>query len=153
MNYLGNQDILKNKKTAFLCSRKCPSGIILKTLDWAKERKNAGDCVISGFHSQIEKDVFDILLKGTQPIILVLARGLMKKIPADLLREVEKKRLLIVSPFEERNNRVTQENANMRNKIMIEMADEIFVAYKTEGGNLEKMLFEIQNKEIKSLSW
>ncbi|MBP7509931.1 MAG: DNA-binding protein [Prolixibacteraceae bacterium] len=125
----------------------------MKIPDWANERKNAGDCVIPGFHSQIEKDVFDILLKGTQPIILVPARGLMKKIPADLLREVEKKRLLIVSPFEERNNRVTQENANMRNKIMIEMADEIFVAYKTEGGNLDKMLFEIQNKEIKSLSW
>ena len=29
----------------------------------AKARKNAGDCVVSGLHSQIEKDVFDIAIR------------------------------------------------------------------------------------------
>jgi hypothetical protein len=45
-------------KTAFLCSRKCPSDVVLKSLDRAIEQKNNGECVISGFHSRIEKDIF-----------------------------------------------------------------------------------------------
>ncbi len=64
MEYSGNKEILKNHKTAFLCSRKCPADIVLKSLDWAKNKKDKGECVISCFHSRIEKDVFDILLKG-----------------------------------------------------------------------------------------
>ncbi len=74
--YLGNREIVDCYKTAFLCSRVCPSHIILKSLDWAREQKEAGNCIISGFHTTIERDVFDILIRGEQPIILVLARGM-----------------------------------------------------------------------------
>jgi hypothetical protein len=66
---LGSIDILKLHKTAFLCSRKCPADIVLKSYDWAIERREKGECVISGFHSKIEKDVLHYLLKGAQPII------------------------------------------------------------------------------------
>jgi len=62
ISYFGNKNILKKHKTAFLCSRKCPSDVVIKSLDWAVEKKNNGDCIISGFHSRIEKDVFNILL-------------------------------------------------------------------------------------------
>jgi len=41
MKYLGNKDIINNYKTAFLCSRKCPADIVLKSLDWAKEKNRA----------------------------------------------------------------------------------------------------------------
>ena len=32
---LGNMDLLKLHKTAFLCSRKCPAAVVLKAYDWA----------------------------------------------------------------------------------------------------------------------
>ncbi len=70
--------MLKLPKTTFLCSRKVPASIVLKCYDWAIEQREAGNCIISGFHSQIERDVLHYLLKGTQPIILALARGLKK---------------------------------------------------------------------------
>ena len=66
MKYIGNQQILSIQKTAFLCSRKIPASVVLKCYDWAIEQRVAGKCVISGFHSQIEKDVFHYLLKGKQ---------------------------------------------------------------------------------------
>ncbi|HHT9146151.1 MAG TPA: DNA-binding protein, partial [Candidatus Wunengus sp. YC61] len=78
LNYVGNKQLLENYKIAFLCSRKCPADIILKSYDWAIEQREKGVCVISGFHSKIEIDVLHYLLKGTQPIILALARGLKK---------------------------------------------------------------------------
>lgn len=63
MEYLGNNEILNNNKIGFLCSRKVPANIILKTYDWAVAQRDKGIRIVSGFHSKIEKDVFEILMK------------------------------------------------------------------------------------------
>jgi predicted Rossmann fold nucleotide-binding protein DprA/Smf involved in DNA uptake len=140
ISYFGNKNILEAHKTAFLCSRKCPSEIVIKSLDWAVEKKNTGQCVISGFHSRIEKDVFNILLKGTQPIILVLARGMKTNWPKEIKTAVNQERLLVISPFKKNITRNTQETANIRNKYMLQIADEIYIPYYTPNGNLDKLL-------------
>ncbi len=140
MEYFGNKEILKLHKTAFFCSRKCPADIILKSLDWAKNMKDKGKCVISGSHSTIEKDVFDILLKGTQPMIMVLARGMKKQWSGDEKKAVEKGRLLVMSPFKKKIIYITQKTANKRNRIIADIADEIFLAYAMPDGNLDKFL-------------
>lgn len=138
--YFGNKNILKEHKTAFLCSRKCTSEAVIKSLDWAVQKKNNKECVISGFHSRIEKDVFNILLKGTQPIILVLARGMKTHWPLEIKHALEQNRLLVISPFEKTIKWTTQETANIRNKYMIEIADKIFIPYCIPNGNLDKLI-------------
>lgn len=140
---LGNTDILKLHKTAFLCSRKCPADIVLKSYDWAIEQREKAVCVISGFHSKIEKDVLHYLLKGEQPIILALARGFKKRLEPELIKALDNNRLLMITPFEEKAKRVTSETANLRNHLMAELADEIFIAYTSKGGNLESLVSEI----------
>jgi len=150
LSYFGNKNIMKNHKTAFLCSRKCPSDIIIKSLDWARDKKNNGDCIISGFHSRIEKDVFDILMKGKQPIILVLARGMKKHWPIEIKKAIEEERLLVISPFDKNIKYITQETANIRNELMTKIADEIFIAYYTPNGNLHELVKKIKGKKIKS---
>lgn len=144
VSYFGNRSILETHKTAFLCSRKCPSEVVIKSLDWAVEKKNNGQCVISGFHSRIEKDVFNILLKGKQPIILVLARGMKMHWPQEIKAAVKKERLLVISPFEKSITRTTQETANIRNKYMIEIADETYMPYYTPNGNLDKLIKKLE---------
>jgi len=64
LSFLGNKEILNRHKVAFICSQKCPSNLILKSYDWAIEPRDKGVCVISGFHSKIETDFLDFLLKG-----------------------------------------------------------------------------------------
>ena len=64
---LGNEMLLELKKTAFLCSRKIPASTVLKCYDWAIAQREAGNCIISGFHSQIEKYPSD------QPILTTFA--------------------------------------------------------------------------------
>lgn len=54
-------------KTAFLCSRNVPAAVVLKCFDWAIAQREAGRCVISGFHSRLEKDVLAYLLKPFPP--------------------------------------------------------------------------------------
>ena len=145
LKYTGNKQILENHKIAFLCSRKCPADIILKSYDWAIEQREKGVCVISGFHSKIEKDVLHYLLKGSQPIILVLARGLKKRLEPELREALDKNRLLLITQFSGNTKRVTIETANRRNRFMAELADEIFVAYASQGGNIEKLITDISH--------
>jgi hypothetical protein len=137
---LGNTELLKLSKTAFLCSRKVPARIVLKCYDWAIEQREQGKCIISGFHSQLEKDVFHYLLKGKQPIIIALARGLKKKIEPNLQEALDDGRILFVTPFTKETKRVTEETATIRNKMMIELADEIVVGFTNDGGSLSKLL-------------
>ena len=142
MEYQGNKELLKLHKTAFLCSRKVPASVVLKCYDWAIAQREAGNCVISGFHSQIEKDVLHYLLKGNQPIIVVLARGLKEKIEPELQVSLDAGRLLIISPFDKSVKRVTEKTAEIRNKYMIQLADQISVGYASKGGNLENLLLQ-----------
>lgn len=149
MEYLGNRELLKQNKTAFLCSRKIPASAVLKCYDWAIEQREKGNCVISGFHSQLEKDVFHYLLKGNQPIIIALARGLKEKIEPELAKPLEEGRILIISPFEKTVKRVTEQTAEIRNKMMIELADNITVGYASERGKLESLLKQTKKEIIR----
>lgn len=138
--HLGNIELMKVYKTAFLCSRKIPASVVLKCYDWAIAQRDAGNCVISGFHSKLEKDVFHYLLKGKQPIIMVLARGLKQKIESELNKQLDQGRLLIISPFPIEIKRVTEETSAIRNKVMIELADSVVVGFANENGSLQKVL-------------
>ena len=137
---LGNTELLKLRKIAFLCSREIPATAVLKCYDWAIEQRENGNCVISGFHSKIEKDVFHYLLAGTQPVIMALARGMKDKIEPELKTAIDSGRLLIVTPFENSVKHISEETAEKRNRLMIELADEIVVGYASKGGMLESML-------------
>lgn len=137
---LGNIDLLKLPKTAFLCSRKVPASAVLKCYDWAIEQRENGNCVISGFHSQIEKDVLHYLLKGQQPIILALARGLKEKLEPEFEKPIQQGRLLIITPFDKTIKRVTEQTAQARNNMMINLADSITVGYASADGSLKNLL-------------
>ncbi len=137
---IGNPELLKLSKTAFLCSRKVPASIVLKCYDWAIAQREAGNCVISGFHSQLEKDVLHYLLKGQQPIILVLARGLKKKVELEFEQPLNDGRMLIISPFESSVTRASEVTAAARNKLMIELGDELYIGHASTGGSLDKLL-------------
>ncbi len=143
---LGNIEILQFHKTAFFCSRKIASSAVLKCYDWAIEQREKGNCVISGFHSKIEKDVLHYLLKGTQPIIVALARGLKERIEPAFQKPLEQGRLLIITPFAKEVKRVSQQTAQVRNKMMVEVADEIVVGFINERGRLQKVIEQASKK-------
>jgi len=144
----GNIELLNLPKTAFLCSRNIPASAVLKCYDWAIEQRDKGTCVISGFHSKIEKDVFHYLLAGTQPIIMVLARGIKVKIEPELKTAIDANKLLIVTPFENSVKRITAETAEKRNRFMIELADEVVIGFASKGGMLDSMIADVKNKKI-----
>ncbi len=142
-HYAGNIELLKQYKVAFLCSRKVPASVVLKCYDWAIEQREQGNCVISGFHSQIEKDVLHYLLKGEQSIILALARGLKGKLEPEFEKPLEQGRLLIITPFDRSVQRVSAHTAHKRNMLMTELAESITVGYSNPHGSLSALLSKV----------
>jgi hypothetical protein len=144
MEMLGSKAIWKLPKSAFLCSRKVPAAQVLKCYDWAIAMRDAGKCVMLGAHSQLEKDVLHYLLKGSQPVVLVLARTMLARINGHLQDELDNGRLLVVVPPAIRSARVSARTAALRNSFMIERAQEVVTGHVHPGGQLEKAFLAAQ---------
>lgn len=124
--YLGNKELLKQKKVCFIASRNISSLSILPTLDWATEvSKREDNAIVSGFHSKMERNVLEILLKGQCGIIIVLARGMYRKLPKQYEEAMSQNRLLIISNEKDNVKRVSEQTAHKRNEFVREIADKM----------------------------
>ena len=140
MQTIGNTDLLNTLAVGFLCSRKPAAGAILRCYDWALQMKNEGICVIGGFHSPLEQDVFHLLIQGTQPVIWVLHTGLKKTYPAIVEKAISEDRLLIISPFTEPPYRPTEDSTRIRNEFILKQVSKLVIGYASPGGSLETLL-------------
>lgn len=139
---LGNKELLKLKKTAFLASSTIPPEMVLRCYDWATAKHEG--CVVSGFSSKLERDVLHFLIKTKCPVILVLARQMYKAIPEELKEPLEQGRLLIVSTSTAvRQSKVT---ALARNRYICEMADSIIFVGVTPKSSLYPLTEEYKAK-------
>lgn len=139
LSTLGNLDLLALPKTGLFCSARCPGHVILPTYDQAARWRDAGRCIISGFHSPVEKECLRILLRGTQPIIICPARAMPRRIPVEWRQPLADGRLLVLSGFTAAEKRVTAELAIRRNAIVAALADEVYFAHITPGGQADHL--------------
>lgn len=125
-NYFGNKQLLNLHKIGFIASRHTSSLNIIPTLDWAAEMSRQKDiAVVSGFQSPLEKDVLKFLLRGVCPIIIILARGMYRKLPDALQTPMDQQRLLIISNESDNTTRVSEITAHKRNEYVISISDEM----------------------------
>lgn len=144
---LGDLNILRQKLVGLFCSVKCPGNAILKTYDLARALRDAGVPVIGGFHTPMEKECLDLLLRGTQPIVICPARGLEgMRLPQAIQAGVQGGRIVVLSPFGAKHRRATAELANERNRFVAALANQVFVAYAAPGGKTEKLCREVVAK-------
>lgn len=139
LSALGNLELLALPKTGLFCSAHCPGHVILTAYDQAAKWRDAGRCIISGFHSPVEKECLQILLRGSQPIIICPARSLPRRVSPDWKKPLTAGRLLVLSSFTVTAKRVTTELAYRRNEFAAALADEVFIAHATAGGHLETL--------------
>jgi predicted Rossmann fold nucleotide-binding protein DprA/Smf involved in DNA uptake len=139
LSTLGNLNLPALPKTALFCSVRCPGHVILTAYDQAAKWRDPGRCVISGFHSPVGKECLRILLRGSQPIIICPARTLPQRVPPDWRQALADGRLLILSGFRAGEKRVTTELAIRRNEFVAALADELWFAHITPGGQMDKL--------------
>lgn len=141
---LGNLEMLPRPCLALFCSVKCPGSIILQTYDLAQCLREIEMPVAGGFHSPIEKECLAILLRGRGPLLICPARSIVgMRLPAEWKVPLEQGRLLLLSPFPERQRRPTAQTAQARNRFVAALAAYIFIAHAAPGGKTEQFCREI----------
>jgi len=149
---LGDLNILQNKTLALFSSVKCPGNLILKTYDLAQSLRQQSITVIGGFHSPMEKETLAILLRGKQPVVICPARNIGTKMARDYSQLIEQGRVIILSPFDETQSRITSETSFTRNRFVAGLANAVFVAHAETDGKLATLCREVirWNKKLYS---
>ena len=146
MNCIGNKELLKLKKTAFLASSTIPLDMVLRCYDWASGKHEDGECVISGFSSKLERDVLHFLIKSKCPVILVLARHMYRNIPEEFKEPIEQGRLLLIS--NSNSPRQTRATAQIRNKYICNISDKVLIVTANSKSSLVPLSMEFKSRQI-----
>lgn len=85
-------------------------------------------------------------IKGNQPIILVLARQMYKRVPEELQPLLANGRLLVISTS--KTPRQSKMTAYNRNKYICEVADEVLFVCANESSSLYPLRQEYGHKVI-----
>ena len=72
VSILGDKNILKNEVFPLIADGPLNGSECLEIIDLSRKLRDDKVCVISSFSSYIEKEAFHFLLKGDQPIVIVI---------------------------------------------------------------------------------
>ena len=134
----GNVAILDSRLLALFCSARCPGDLILKTYDLARKLRESGTTVVGGFHSPMERECLELLLRGTQPVVICPARGIEPtRLPRQWSAAIQQGRMLILSPFAGTVRRPTIRTAAQRNDFVAAIADAVLVAHAAPASKTE----------------
>lgn len=147
METLGNTSLLDRKKIGYFASSKIASLSVLPTLDWAAEISKREDVtIVSGFHSKMEREVLDFLLRGKCGIVCVLARSIYKKIPDKFREAYNSGRILFIAPFKTSATRTSRHLCQQRNEYVASISDELVFSSLTPDSSLYKL--SLQNRSV-----
>ncbi|MBM4341616.1 MAG: hypothetical protein FJ110_18980 [Deltaproteobacteria bacterium] len=137
---IGDVKILDKQLLGLLCSIRCPGRVIVQTYDLARALRDAGVPVIGGFHSPMEKECLDFLLRGKQPVVVCPARSIANmRIPSAWRKAYNEGRFLILSSFPPKHGRISALLAEKRNMFVSLLADRFFVPYAAPGSKTEHL--------------
>lgn len=141
---IGNLELLERPLLGFFCSMQCPGAVIVRSYDIARELRDRDVPVIGGFHSPMEKDCLDILLRGTQPVVVCPARGIERmRVPGTWRSGTAAGRILLLSPFPARQRRPTKALAEQRNRMVGALASRFLAAHAAPGSKTERLCREL----------
>lgn len=146
METLGNISLLVHKKIGYFASSKIASLSVLPTLDWAAEVSKREDvAIVSGFHSKMEREVLDFLLRGKCGIVCVLARSIYKKIPDKFCEAYNSGRVLFIAPFKTSATMTSRHLCGKRNKYVASISDELVFSSLTLDSSLYQLTLQTKS--------
>jgi predicted Rossmann fold nucleotide-binding protein DprA/Smf involved in DNA uptake len=140
---LGDLALLDRRPLAIFCSSRCPGSLIVQASDLAHALRDRGAAVIGGFHTPVEAACLEILLAGAGPLIVCPPRGMYKTIPTEFRKPLAAGRLLLLSPFDEAERRVTAELAAYRNRFVAALAERVLFVHAALGGRTAGLAREV----------
>ncbi len=143
LTLLGNAALLQQPALALFCSSQAPASVLLRVHDLAQRWRHAERAIMGGFQSIVEQEALTVLLTGTAPVVVWLARRMVQQPPAPLRGALAAQRLLFVSPFPAGVRRQSAATAQMRNRCCAHHADVVLIAHAAPGGKVEALAVEL----------
>lgn len=133
---VGAVTVLQGPLVAFFASRRCPGTAIRAATEWALQQATERRTVIGGFHSPLEQSVLRLLVESRSPVIVALGRPVVSASLCSGWREALVAGRMAVVSDSTRPHRLTEEAAEARNNLAARLADRIFFAHASPGGQL-----------------
>lgn len=144
LSLLGNPALLDQALIGLLCSRRVPPVLEEHALAWARAARDLRFPVVGGFLAPVERACLEVLLKGRQPVVVCLARGLAAtRIPARWHAPLDRGRLLVATPFADEVVRLSAATAEARNALVATLARQLVVPHAAPGGSLIRLVREV----------
>jgi hypothetical protein len=123
--------------------------LLLLAYDLTVALRDTQVATVGGFHSSLERECLEILLRGQQPITICPARefGRGHRLYSGKLWEAVKRgnddgRVRIEPPPGVKGTRITRENAEIRNAHLLTICDGVLILAAREGSRTEAMAHE-----------
>jgi predicted Rossmann fold nucleotide-binding protein DprA/Smf involved in DNA uptake len=137
----GSDALLRLHKVAVFCSRSCPPGRALATVDWIRSLAATRTALVGGFHSPAERDCLAIALAHRLPVIVCVARHLdTMRVAGEWRKAIDDERMLLLSRCPGSARRLTEARSHERNRFVAALADEILVVHAAPGSHTERLV-------------
>jgi predicted Rossmann fold nucleotide-binding protein DprA/Smf involved in DNA uptake len=141
---IGSMTLLQRPRISIVCSGHCPGTIALETYRIARNALPEGPTVIGGFHSPMERTVFDLLTTRHVPVVVCPGRRIQSRsVPSAWAPAIVDGRLLVISPFAPEKRRVDRDLAGARNAFVAALADTVVVPYARPGGAVAALVMTL----------
>ncbi len=134
---------------ALLCSTRSPGTIVVRAIELAVVLKDAPVTVVSGFHSPVERECMQLLLRGTVEMVVCPARSARgMRMPTAWRPAVSSGRVTVRSASDERGigratKRTTAKLADERNRFVASLSDAVLFLHASPGGKLHRLATEL----------
>ena len=139
--WLGDPSILTRRCVGLICSVTCPGRVIIRTFDVIREIRDAGIVVAGGFHSPMERECLDFLLRGSEPTILCLSRHPHRaRLPKPWQTAIDNSRLILLSPFGQATRRTSKATSYQTNLLVANLSEALLVPFATPRGMTDEIV-------------
>jgi predicted Rossmann fold nucleotide-binding protein DprA/Smf involved in DNA uptake len=151
---MGDVRLLNEQAIGVVSSRRIPGRLIREAHDWAETMKLSGRVVVGGFHSPMERECLDVLLRGRTRIVVCPARGITTmRIPVDWRPLILSGRMAIVSGIEPGLRRSTEALAVKRNALVASLAETVLIIHASAGSATERLAGELVRRGKKLVTF
>lgn len=129
---------------ALLVSRRASPLSVVIAYDLARALRDAAVPVAGGFDAPVERDCLDLLLRGRQPVLVMLARPRARfRPPPAWTAALRDGRLRLESPFEAEERGSPLANAKRRNEALADRCAGLLVVHAHPGGGVERLALSV----------
>jgi predicted Rossmann fold nucleotide-binding protein DprA/Smf involved in DNA uptake len=138
--YLGNTSLLKQPLVALLSARAGASDLSPNTGELLRRLAGLGATFIGGWHSPVEKESLEILLRESPPTIICLAKSVNRfGFFPELKTLLNQDRLLLLTHCSPNAKRISRDASIRRNHLVVGLANVVLVLAAPEGSATFKL--------------